>query len=171
MAVLFKHACLLASLGGNAMWKWARKESVCFFWGEICIWKFSCLKLPLSPPLLLELWGPVLMQQHWVARARRRRWQLGVEGGVTLTLSGGSPPAVPIWGEKRPRGSSISSRGGLVYVWLMAAAEQKHTLPLLQHHQTSTLNYFSGKEVCGQWTQPLNHWFILYLHKFLLVLS
>lgn len=104
-------------------------------------------------------------------RGRRRR-QLGVErvrgGAVTPALGGGSPPAVPIWGEKRPRGSSISSRDGPGPEWPMAAAaEQKHTLPLFQHQRPSTLNYFSGKEVFGQWTQPLKHWFILYTSFFL----
>ncbi len=106
--------------------------------------------------------GPVAAQQDLEDGAGGRRWQLGVEGSVTPALGGGSPPAVPIWGEKRPRGSSISSRSSLGPEWPMAAAEQKHSLPLLQHQWPSTLNYFSGKEVYGQWTQPLEPWFKLH---------
>lgn len=164
MVVLFKHACLLASVGGLAMWKRARQCIRPSLRADTSLTALITvvhprLELPRSPPLLLGVSRLKAQGQQWHSRNGRheqggRRWQLGVEKGVTPALGGGSPPAVPIWGEKRSRGSSISSRSSPGPESPMAAAEQKHTLPLFQHQRPSTLNYFSGEEVFGQWTQP-----------------
>lgn len=179
MAVLFKHACLSLGLCGGTCYV-EIGNTTALLWGryEPNITHHSGPPTTRSPTLTspsasmsavqhTEGSGPAVAQQDWEAGAGGRRQQLGVEGGVTPALGGGPPPAVPIWGEKRPRGSSISSRDGPGPEWLMAAAEQKHTRPLFQHQQPSTLNYFSGKEVYGQWTQPLEHWFILYTSFYL----
>lgn len=171
MAVLFKHVCLSSSVGGGGLlWRSGQGNASAFLWGQIRAWLIMVvhprLELPHSPPLLLgessvqctEGSGQAVAQQGWEAGAEGgggSNW-VWKGGDVTSALGGGSPPAVPIWGEKRPRGSSISSRGSTEQ--RLAAAEQKHTLPLLQHQWHSTLNYFSGKEVYGQWTLSLEHW-------------
>lgn len=165
-------------LWGDLLCRNSQGNASALLWGQMQAWLITVvhppLELPHSPPLLL---GVRTCAADWRLRPRSgtaglggrsrggRRQQLEVEGSVTPALGGGSPPAVPIWGEKRPRGSSISSRGNPEQP--MAAAERKHTLPLCQHQWPVSLNYFSRKEVYGQWTLPLEHWFICYTSFFM----
>lgn len=96
-------------------------DASALLWRQIRAWLITVvhprLELPRSPPLLLgespvqqsEGSDPAVAQQDWEAEGERdSSW---VWRGGNLNSGWRISPAVPIWGEKRPRGSSISSIG------------------------------------------------------------
>lgn len=164
MAVLFKHACLLASVGAT--------NAAALFWGHIrasARWSTHVWNSHSHLPFCQE-WALSSSGTAGLGRSRGGGGGSWVEkGGVTSALGGGSPPAVPIWGEKRPRGSSISYRDGPE--WPMAAAEQKrslsssishppHSITSLgkrsrdnEHSLLSTDLHFTQVSSCSQWNK------------------
>lgn len=108
------------SSGASRKLRWPRQMACCATWSEQGDAESSRWSTP--------VWNshkdwthPAAVLRDWEGAAGR-----GKGGGVATALGGGSPPAGPIWVEKQPRGSSISSRGSPW--WPVAAGETASAL-------------------------------------------